>query len=147
MAVKTLKSEKGENRVKFLREAAIINQFKHNNVIKMYGVVLSANPVMWPFHCYSITGIYYSDDDCRGNVAKRRPETILVSYKVPSLIVTIDLNSLIRCDKTALESNLAASFLQMSRGIADGMAYLAGSSFIHRVKIVALFFGLLAFLW
>ncbi|XP_065826080.1 uncharacterized protein [Oscarella lobularis] len=101
VAVKTLKSEKGENRVKFLREAAIINQFKHNNVIKMYGVVLSANPMMI--------------------VVEMLPKGDLKQFL-----------SATRCDKTALESNLAASFLQMSRGIADGMAYLAGSSFIHR---------------
>ena len=52
MAVKTLKSDTGENRVKFLREAAIRSQFEHNNVIKMYGVVLSENPVMRPRYCW-----------------------------------------------------------------------------------------------
>ena len=46
MAVKTLKSETEENRVKFLREAAIMGQFEHSNVVKMYGVVLSESPVM-----------------------------------------------------------------------------------------------------
>ncbi|XP_065826092.1 ephrin type-A receptor 4a-like isoform X2 [Oscarella lobularis] len=46
VAVKKLKSETEENRIKFLREAAIMSQFKHNNVSKMYGVVLSGNPMM-----------------------------------------------------------------------------------------------------
>ena len=46
MAVKTLKSETEEDKVKFLREAAIMGQFEHKNVIKMHGVVLSGNPVM-----------------------------------------------------------------------------------------------------
>eukprot|EP00118_Oscarella_pearsei_P023084 m.272060 g.272060 ORF g.272060 m.272060 type:complete len:1760 (+) comp40559_c1_seq3:144-5423(+) len=46
VAVKTLKSDSKENRVKFLREAAIMGQFKHRNVIVMHGVVLSGNPLM-----------------------------------------------------------------------------------------------------
>ena len=46
VAVKTLKegSEK-EDRVKFLQEAAIMGQFKHHNVVTMYGVVTDGEPV------------------------------------------------------------------------------------------------------
>ena len=40
LAVKTLKSGASEeDSVKFLQEAAIMGQFKHTNVITMYGVV------------------------------------------------------------------------------------------------------------
>ena len=40
VAVKTLKEgSKEEDRVKFLQEAAIMGQFKHTNVVEMYGVV------------------------------------------------------------------------------------------------------------
>ena len=46
MAVKTLKEgAKEEDRVKFLQEAAIMGQFKHPNVVTMYGVVREGEPV------------------------------------------------------------------------------------------------------
>ena len=51
MAVKTLKrdSEEGE-KIKFLQEAAIMGQFKHPNVVTMYGVVVQEEPVSsWEF--------------------------------------------------------------------------------------------------
>ena len=46
VAVKTLKEGSGEeDRVKFLQEAAIMGQFKHHNVVTMYGVVTAGEPV------------------------------------------------------------------------------------------------------
>jgi serine/threonine protein kinase len=46
VAVKTLKEGSGkEDRVKFLQEAAIMGQFKHPNVVEMYGVVTQGEPV------------------------------------------------------------------------------------------------------
>ena len=46
VAVKTLKEGSGEEeRVKFLQEAAIMGQFKHHNVVTMYGVVTDGEPV------------------------------------------------------------------------------------------------------
>ena len=46
VAVKTLKEGSGvEDRVKFLQEAAIMGQFKHHNVVEMYGVVTGGEPV------------------------------------------------------------------------------------------------------
>ena len=45
VAVKTLKSESKESKVKFLQEAAIMGQFNHRNVVMMHGVVLSGTPV------------------------------------------------------------------------------------------------------
>ncbi|XP_065839338.1 uncharacterized protein [Oscarella lobularis] len=46
VAVKTLKSESEENKVKFLQEAAIMGQFNHRNVVVMHGVVLTGRPLM-----------------------------------------------------------------------------------------------------
>ena len=44
--MKTLKSGTSEeDKVKFLQEAAIMGQFSHINVIKMYGVVTVGEPV------------------------------------------------------------------------------------------------------
>ena len=41
VAVKTLKqNSQEEDKVKFLQEAAIIGQFSHPNVVKLYGMVL-----------------------------------------------------------------------------------------------------------
>ena len=49
MAVKTLKEgSKEDDRVKFLQEAAIMAQFKHPNVVEMYGVVTLGEPVRTP---------------------------------------------------------------------------------------------------
>ena len=57
VAVKTLKegSDK-EDRVKFLQEAAIMGQFKHPNVITMYGVVTDGEPVSYSKHVIVIAG-------------------------------------------------------------------------------------------
>ena len=46
VAVKTLKeSSSEEDKVKFLQEAAIMAQFRHPNVVTMYGVVKDGEPV------------------------------------------------------------------------------------------------------
>ena len=46
VAVKTLKEgSQGEDRVKFLQEAAIMAQFRNRNVVTMYGVVTQGEPV------------------------------------------------------------------------------------------------------
>ena len=45
-AIKTMKTGAGEeDKVKFLQEAAIMAQFKHSNVIALYGVVSSGGTV------------------------------------------------------------------------------------------------------
>ena len=47
VAVKTLNSQCSElDRVKFLREAAIMGQFKHKNVVRLHGVVLEKENMM-----------------------------------------------------------------------------------------------------
>ena len=46
VAVKQLKNESNEeNRIKFLQEAAIMSQFKHPNIVSMYGVVTNNESV------------------------------------------------------------------------------------------------------
>ena len=46
IAVKTLKpNTTEEDRVKFLQEAAIMGQFSHPNIVKLYGVVTMGEPV------------------------------------------------------------------------------------------------------
>ena len=47
VAVKTLNSQCSESdRVKFLREAAIMGQFLHDNVVRMHGVVTEEENMM-----------------------------------------------------------------------------------------------------
>ena len=46
VAVKTLQEGASEeDKVKFLQEAAIMGQFSHPNVVKLYGVVTEGEPV------------------------------------------------------------------------------------------------------
>ena len=46
VAIKTLHSEVSEDAKKtLLKEAAIIGQFAHANIVKLYGVVTSGEPV------------------------------------------------------------------------------------------------------
>jgi len=46
VAVKTLKQGcDNQERVKFLQEAAIMNQFRHFNVVTMYGSITVGEPV------------------------------------------------------------------------------------------------------
>ena len=46
IAVKMLNSQSTEkDRVRFLREAAIVGQFKHPNIVRLHGVVTVGEPV------------------------------------------------------------------------------------------------------
>ncbi len=55
VAVKTLKEGAGEgDKVKFLQEAAIMGQFSHPNVVKLYGVVTEGEPVSVTFFCHGL---------------------------------------------------------------------------------------------
>ena len=46
LAIKTLRAElPEEEKVRFLQEAAIMGQFSHPNVVKLYGVVTVGDPV------------------------------------------------------------------------------------------------------
>ena len=53
VAIKTLHGEVSEEAKKtLLKEAAIIGQFAHNNIVKLYGVVTSGDPVSLDAPCY-----------------------------------------------------------------------------------------------
>ena len=50
MAIKTLKPGSSEgDQIRFLQEAAIMGQFNHPFVLKLYGVVTVGDPVSLPF--------------------------------------------------------------------------------------------------
>jgi len=53
VAVKTLKEGcDDQERVKFLQEAAIMSQFRHFNVVTMYGAVTEGEPVRMIKYAY-----------------------------------------------------------------------------------------------
>ena len=67
IAVKSLNVDvTGKNRVRFLQEAAIMCQFDHKNVIKLYGVVTD-EPLM-------IALEYMSRGDLRNVLIKLQPQ-------------------------------------------------------------------------
>ena len=46
VAVKTLNPKApGNDRIRFLQEAAIMGQFSHPNVVEMYGIITDGKPV------------------------------------------------------------------------------------------------------
>ena len=54
-AIKTLKDNASEEEeVKFLQEAAIMGQFHHPNIVKLYGVVTIGEPVRYYQKLYLI---------------------------------------------------------------------------------------------
>ena len=52
VAFKTLHDQTQESKLKLLKEAAIMGQFNHNNVVGLYGVIISEEKVLgnvlWP---------------------------------------------------------------------------------------------------
>ena len=53
VAIKTIHGEVSEeSKAKLLKEAEIIGQFAHNNIVKLYGVVTSGDPVSLIYHIY-----------------------------------------------------------------------------------------------
>lgn len=45
VAVKTLKSRKEDDRVRFFQEAAIVGQFYHQNVVALHGIILPTSVI------------------------------------------------------------------------------------------------------
>ena len=54
VAIKTNQSKDEEDKVKFLQEAAIMGQFRHPNVVKLYGVVTVGEPVSYLLKAFEI---------------------------------------------------------------------------------------------
>lgn len=48
VAVKTLKQASKQDRIKFLQEAAIMGQFRHPNIVTLYGLVTTPELVRAP---------------------------------------------------------------------------------------------------
>ncbi|XP_064395470.1 uncharacterized protein LOC135342615 isoform X2 [Halichondria panicea] len=102
VAIKINQSKDEEDKVKFLQEAAIMGQFRHPNVVKLYGVVTVGEPVM-------IVLDLLSNGDLRNFLIKMQPES---GEMVPS--------------------NTPKLLLKFCQQISSGMDYLARKAFVHR---------------
>ena len=76
--MKTLKEGSGEeDRVKFLQEAAIMGQFKHPNMVEMYGVVTQGEPVSSiEVHINNNRKLVCSGANCSRIAPKRGPQEV-----------------------------------------------------------------------
>jgi hypothetical protein len=90
------------DQTKFLQEAAIMSQFRHPNVIKLYGVVTEGQQIM-------LVVEMLEKGDLRQALANMTPD--LGQLHAPDLPLTL---------------------LAFSRQTALGMVYLSGRGFVHR---------------
>lgn len=59
VAVKLAKSNcSTDDKIRFMREAAIMGQFKHKNILYLYGAVLQGDPVQNKTKEYTCVDIY-----------------------------------------------------------------------------------------
>ena len=119
VAVKTLNSQCSESdRVKFLREAAIMGQFVHNNVVQLHGVVTNEENMM-------IVLEYMPKGDLKKLLTNLKAKLVSV-YVLYLCMQRVIANHIIFSDK------LPEMLLNFCRQIAAGMNYLANKQFVHR---------------
>jgi serine/threonine-protein kinase RIO1 len=103
VAVKTLqKNATEQEKIKFLQEAAIMAQFKHSNVIKLFGIISHKESPM-------IVIEYMPKGDLFGVLQKLRPD--------PGQLAHPDIRF---------------NLLSFCRQVCLGMVYLSGKGFVHR---------------
>ena len=109
-----------KEKLKFLQEAAIICQFDHENVIKLYGVV-TETPIM-------IVLEYMSRGDLRNLLLKLQSSLVAILY-VCCIYVMIFI---LIYHNREIHPKLPLVLLKFCQEIAAGMTYLSGKRFIHR---------------
>ncbi|KAI6653850.1 hypothetical protein LOD99_3352 [Oopsacas minuta] len=110
VAIKTLKeAANSDTKVAFMREAAILAQFQHPNVLRMIGVLTTQQPYMM------VT-----------ELLKTELAELLLKFKV----VTNSNNT--GSNHSAQKLNLHPLLLRFSQEISAGMKHLSEKHFIHR---------------
>eukprot|EP00731_Ephydatia_muelleri_P014959 Em0008g679a len=104
VAIKTLNPAitQPDAKVKFLQEAAIMAQFRHPNVIQLYGIVLDGEPIMLVLELAT-------KKDLRTHLSTMKPD--------PGQM---------------MQPDIPLSLLNYSKQTAAGMKYLSTKSFVHR---------------
>jgi len=121
VAVKTLNSKCSESdRVKFLREAAIMGQFQHNNVVQLHGLVTEEENLM-------IVLEYMSKGDLKRILSVIKSKLVAKSC----FLLAIYANSCYSEGYLA-NSQLPDKLLSFCRQIAAGLNYLTNKQFVHR---------------
>ena len=115
VAIKTLKDANvEETRRDFEKEAELLVNLTHENIVKFYGVSFDGEPLMLLFE-------YMECGDLNNFLRTRGPDMILLSSKEQSSDSEIPILPLTEAD-----------LLQISIQIASGMEYLATQHFVHR---------------
>ena len=115
VAIKTLKDANvEETRRDFEKEAELLVNLTHENIVKFYGVSFDGEPLMLLFE-------YMEYGDLNNFLRTRGPDMILLSSKEQSSDSKIPILPLTEAD-----------LLQISIQIASGMEYLATQHFVHR---------------
>ena len=119
VAVKTLNSQCSEaEKVKFLREAAIMGQFEDIHIVKLHGVVTEFQNTM-------IILEYMPKGDLQELLVDLKQ-----TYEINKLVqVLLFLCAIYRASS---EAELNHDLLSYCRQIAAGMNYLASKQFVHR---------------
>ena len=115
VAVKTLNSKCSEsNRVKFLREAAIMGQFQHNNIVQLHGVVTEEENMM-------IVLEYLPKGDLQNNLLNLQQKYVRQHLVHVVIILTF-----------SVVPEMGHELLSYCRQIASGLEYLSKKHFVHR---------------
>eukprot|EP00731_Ephydatia_muelleri_P015335 Em0008g1055a len=120
VAIKTLNptTTQPDAKVKFLQEAAIMVQFRHPNIIQLYGIVLDGEPI-------TLVLELANKKDLRTHLGTMRPE--YVCGWIGTRMITIYPSP-----GQMLQPDLPLRLLNYSKQTAAGMKYLSSKSFVHR---------------
>ncbi|XP_064386577.1 ephrin receptor 1-like isoform X2 [Halichondria panicea] len=126
VALKSLTKTSEEDKVKFLQEAAIMAQFRHPNVIMLYGVIAKEEPM-------TLVVELAQNGDLREFLLSMRPESFgeELDDRAQDDGTITDVTERRERSKT-LPPESSTMFLKFSQQVALGMQYLAGKGFVHR---------------
>ena len=120
VAVKTLNSKCSESdRIKFLREAAIMGQFKDNHIVELYGVINGKNTM--------IILEYMPKGDLQQFLIDLRYMYVSSIYCVKF----VQWRYICRITPEAC-SEMKHDLLSFCRQVSSGLSYLASKHFVHR---------------